>query len=56
MKQHKYVYSQADFIRYLIDDRKNLDDFHILNDETCLLTFDMKNEFEQVIRTLCDIY
>ena len=45
MKQNKYVYSQADFISYFMDDRKQVDDFHILNDDVCMLSFDMKSEF-----------
>ena len=45
LKQNKYVYSQADFVTYLLDQRKVIDDFHILNEDTCMISYDVKTEF-----------
>ena len=45
LKQNKYVYNQADFVQHFMDSRKDVDDFHILNEDVCMLTYHMKNEF-----------
>lgn len=47
MKQAKYVYNQAEFIGHLLDQRKNVEDFYIVNEGTCVITYSMKDDFVQ---------
>ena len=39
MTQTKYVYSQAEFLSAVLDKSKNITDFHIVNEQTCLLEY-----------------
>ena len=45
LKQSKYVHDQADLLSQLLDERKDIGDFHILNVDTCMLSYKMHNEF-----------
>lgn len=47
MKKHKYVRSQAEFLSYLLDERTVLNDFHIVNEDLCVISYGSKEEFVQ---------
>ena len=44
LKQSVYVYNQADFFQLIMDSSKNVSDFHIINNNTCVIEYDYTDE------------